>query len=351
MNHVSQQQIAQALGYSQSLVSKVLNNRGAKVPTETARKIWEFARSLDYRPRGIDLNLLVADSISTHMVGFVLRAPLRLTSGSPIFIHAHEGMHNYLRRKNILSVFLGTEGEVDADVLTATLQRQKMLLGIVLMGQMQPGFVRQLATAGKPIVFVSGQLTGLAHSVHSNLPQAGEQLVEHLHQLGHRRFAWVGSSHSPTSNTRHRTAFSTALEARGLHLPDACVYTGQEANRAEGHLAARELLAQNRRNPPTAIVCSNGLLARGVVNSLFQLGRRVPDDISVATFDTTHVCMEETPSITGATAPADQLGARAAELIVTRAQSEDRSLSEIGLSTSLTVRESTGPVRRSRRPA
>src|SRR5579871_4180159 len=90
---ISQTQIARELGYSQSLVSKVLNGQHAFIPDETVKTVWEYARDHGYRPRGINLEMLVSETVATQMVGFVLRSPLRLVTESQIFLHAHQGMH------------------------------------------------------------------------------------------------------------------------------------------------------------------------------------------------------------------------------------------------------------------
>src|ERR1700761_6681819 len=97
---ISQQQIARELGFSQSLVSKVLNGQHAGLPDDTVKTIWEYARDHGYRPRGINLEMLVAETVATQMVGFVLRSPLRLVPESQIFLHAPQGMQDYMSKPN-----------------------------------------------------------------------------------------------------------------------------------------------------------------------------------------------------------------------------------------------------------
>lgn len=347
---VSQQQIAAELGFSQSLVSKVLNGADAGIPETTVQAIWSRARQHGYRPRGIDLDLFVADAVATKMVGFVLRAPLRLTTESHIFQHAHQGMHEFLTARKVRTVFLGTESEIDPADLCAVIRRQKLMLGLVLMGDMQPGFLQGVAGCGKPVVLISGRCPGLAHSVNSDFTQSGELLVDHLFRLGHRRFAWIGSAHSASSHARHRDALVRALQARGLTLEPRCESVGPEANRHHGHAAAADLLDRNPRHPPTAMLCFNAMMARGAVNLLFQRGWQVPRDMSVAAFDMTDVCTEEPPHITGAAAPPEGFGSHAAKLILAHSEIPTTSLSDVVLPSQLVVRETSGPAPVAPRP-
>jgi LacI family transcriptional regulator len=261
-----------------------------------------------------------------------------LITESQIFLHAHQGMHDYLSKRNIRTVYLGAEDELDAVDLVKSIERQKLVRGLALMGEVQHGFITTLAACRKPVVIVSARYPGLCHSVVSNLPQAAELLVDHLYQLGHRRFGWIGSVHGEGSMLRRKEAVIQSLAARGLSLEDSCQIDMPEADRQNGYAAGQELLARNRRRPPTALVCHNAMMARGAINRLFQRGLNVPRDISVVAIDMTQVCVEEPPQITSAAARPEALGARAAQLIIERSENEDRSLCEFIEPSQLVVR-------------
>lgn len=340
---VSQSQIAAALGYSQSLVSRVLNGQHAGIPDETVTNIWNYARDRGYRPRGINLEMLVAETVATRMVGFVLRSPLRLVNESHVFLHAHQGMHDYLLQRNIRTVYLGAEDELDAAELVASINRQNLVQGLALMGEVQPRFIAAMATCRKPVVIVSARYPGLCHCVESNLRQAGELLVDHLHKLGHRRIGWIGSLHGRGSMLQRKDAVAQALAARGLPFDESCQIDMPEADRHNGHLATTEILTRNRRRLPTALICHNAMMARAAVNCLFQRGWSVPRDMSVVAMDMTRVCVEEPPCITSAAARPEALGIRAAQLIMERSGTTDRSICEIMLPSELEVRETSAP--------
>jgi LacI family transcriptional regulator len=192
---------------------------------------------------------------------------------------------------------------------------------------------------------VSARYKGLCHCVVSNLQQAGKLLVDHLHGMGHRRFGWIGSLHGIGRMLGHKEAVIEALEARGLELENGCQWDMPEANRQNGHVAVAKMMRRTPINRPTAIICHNAMIARGAVNHLFQVGLKVPRDVSVAAIDMTQVCVEEPPHITSAAAPPEALGARAAQLIIERRDGRDRSLCEVILPSELAVRETTAAAR------
>lgn len=346
---ISQTKIARDLGYSQSLVSRVLNGQHAFIPDDTVKAIWDYAREHGYRPRGINLDMLVAETVATQMVGLVLRSPLRLVTESQVFQHAHQGMHDYLSRRNIRTVYFGAEDELDAGELVKTVERQKLVRGLVLMGEVQLPFATALSACSKPVVIVSARHPGVCHSVVSNLNQAAALLVEHLCKLGHQRFGWIGRRHHLERVPGRKDALMQSLKIRGLKIAESCQFDMPEADRHNGFMACKELFTRQRRNVPTALVCHNAMMARGAVNHLFQRGLHVPRDVSVVAFDMTQVCVEEPPHITSAAASPEALGARAAQLIVERSEKPDGSLCEVSVPSELIVRETTARPRQTSR--
>ncbi len=340
-NVISQSKIASDLGYSQSLVSRVLNGQTGGIPDETIKAIWDHARDNGYRPRGINLDLLVSETVATQMVGFVLRSPLRLVSESQIFLHAHQGMHEFLLKKNIRTVYLGAEVELDVEELVKVMERQKLMLGVVLMGEVQPEFMATIGRCRKPVVMISARYPGVCHSVVSNLVQAANLLVEHLRKLGHRRFAWLGSMHGMGRMLRHKEAVVQAVLSAGMEIDLSCQIDMPEADRQNGYTGAAEIFKRSRRRRPTAFICHNAMMARGAVNYLFQHGYTVPKDVSVVAIDMTNVCVEEPPHITSAAAKPEALGACAAQLIIDRFDRTDHRLCEITIPSEIVVRDSS----------
>lgn len=337
---VSQQSIARALGVSQTLVSLVLNGKRENVSAESYQRIWDYALKVGYRPKGMQPS---GNHLVTRNVGFILRAGLRLHTQSNFFSHVQHGLHAGLLEQGYHSVFLGSEDDLGPRSVQEIL-KQHHLFGVAIFGQVQEKFLRAIRSVQSNIVAISISYPGLCHSVMPHESQAVELLIAHLREQGHKRFAWLGGDKGMHYNLRRRRAFEESLAQAGLKLePRYCVDV-EAGDRLAGWKAAELLLARvSRANPPTAWVCANGLIARGVVSHLLQNGWRVPEDVSVVAVDATRVCVEEHPQITGAHADPETMGRTAAELLLRRREPGNETLLDVILPAHLTVRETSGP--------
>jgi LacI family transcriptional regulator len=335
---VSQQRIARDLGVSQALVSMVLNGKRENINPTSYRRIWDYALKIGYRPKGMQLE---GNRGQITNVGFVLRAGVRLHTQTQFWSHVQHGLHAHLLEHGYHSLFLGSEDDLGVRSVQARL-RQNPLFGLAVLGQVEEKFLKAIKAVQPNLVAISVSYPGLCHSVMPNEKQALGLLVDHLTELGHRRFAWLGGDRGFLYNTRRYAELIRAMDLHNLKLPDKFTINVEGGDRIEGWKAAQTLLAQiSRRSFPTAWVCSNGLMARGVLNCLTQNGWRVPQEISVVTVDATRICEEEHPQITGAHSDPERIGTAAAELLLKQADASDEILSDVILPSRLTVRETS----------
>lgn len=341
---ISQSEIARQLGVSQSLVSIVLNGRREGIAEKTYERIWEYALEHGYSPKGMKMpEGAGSPDNGVKAVGYFLRAPLRLANKSNFFSHVAQGLHDYLRERQVNLVFLGSELDFQPRDLHKAWQG-KFLEGIVVMGQVQADFLASVRALDKPLVYVSARSPGMCHSVNANEYQSAEQLVDHLHGLGHRHFAYLGALCAPGRHQERLEALKLALQRHQLELPDGAILTDIEGERKEGYQLAERLLQAPLAPRPTAIVCVNGLLARGVISRLFQEGLRPGEDLSVVAFDNTRVCSEEVPGITSASAIPEDLGREAGRIVLSPDLHSGDSLLDLVLPSRFFERSSSGAV-------
>lgn len=201
----------------------------------------------------------------------------------------------------------------------------------------------QLVARNIPMVFVDMQVSGMhAEALLVDYSAGIREAVEYLYTLGHREFSFI------TGPMRQRTCklrldgFVHALEAVGAPLRKEFVLEGDHTLPG-GTGAAQQLLAGPRR--PTAVLCSNDMMAMGVLREFAARGVAVPRDISVVGFDDIQLAEYVTPPLTSIRMSRNDL-ARAA-FSVLRAfieKPETMPRQVLGIPTRLVVRESTGPV-------
>ena len=170
--------------------------------------------------------------------------------------------------------------------------------------------------------------------------------LAHLIELGHRRIAQLGSRvQYPTFQIR-TARWRAALESVGVSA-DPSLWAGSGFDFDDACRAARTLLEV--REPPTAIICDDDILAGGVYMAARELGLRIPEDLSVVGFDDLPFARVLSPGLTTVGADARRLGAVAFGALASLIAGE-----EVGgqtLPVELVVRESTAPPRRRRAPS
>ncbi|MDQ8179945.1 LacI family DNA-binding transcriptional regulator [Pelagicoccus sp. SDUM812005] len=338
---VSQAQIAQEAGCSQALVSLILNGRTKGIAPKSLERVRQIAAQHGYAPRGMKLDDDAAERIRT--VGYILRSPLKLANKSNFFSHIHQGLHEHLSQHQIKTVYLGSEDDFKAGKGSLRDHLPETVKAVAVMGQINGKLLDELRLLGKPLVYISARETGKCHSVLSNEADTAELLVEHLYQLGHRSFAWIGGT--PSGRREERLgALLQALQRRGLSLEADFNIATIEADRNQGFDAAQQIhqTAQAKGLAmPTAWIGFNALMARGAINYLFQNGFRIPGDISFAAFDMTRVCIEERPEITSAGADPEKIGIEAGRIIMQAIEQEMESLCDLTLPAHLSVRDTS----------
>jgi LacI family transcriptional regulator len=167
----------------------------------------------------------------------------------------------------------------------------------------------------------------------------GELAVRHLHDLGHRRVAWVGPSAVPQIASRgsgvRKAAKELGVQVIEIEIPIRTVASA-------GREAAQEL---HRIGVPTGVICANDLTAVGMETELTSLGYSIPHDVSIVGFDDIEFAGSSMVPLTTVARHASALGAGAIDLLLAGCGEEDHTHRQVILPSELVVRESTGPAK------
>lgn len=343
---LSQKRIAEDLGVSQTLVSMVLNGRAEGIAKSSFERIWNYALVNGYSPRGMKMEAVFSNSLQMTTVGYILRAPLRLANKSNFFSHVHQGLHDSLIEHGAKTVFLGSEDMLTDRDFEQFAKTRITMRGLVIMGEVDEAVARRLSEIFTRVVYAAARLPGVCHSVGANEEDAAEKLVEHLHQLGHTRFTWLGGSPGTMRHQSRHASVVAALRRRNLKLEHDEVDVRGGGDRGEGYECAEAILKKSGKNPSTAWICLNGLMARGAINCLQKHGFEIGADVSIAGLDYTRVRDSEWPSLTSAGSVPEEIGRVAGDLIFSESNTE--YFQDIVIPAKFFEGESTGPVKASR---
>jgi DNA-binding LacI/PurR family transcriptional regulator len=106
-------------------------------------------------------------------------------------------------------------------------------------------------------------------------------LVDHLVELGHREFAYVGAPAALNSTKVARHALAEVLRRHAIEFRPDRVITG-DGTRAAGIEAAKQLVERELRF--TAVLAATDHAAAGLVGGLRDFGVHVPREVSVVGF-------------------------------------------------------------------
>jgi DNA-binding LacI/PurR family transcriptional regulator len=204
--------------------------------------------------------------------------------------------------------------------------------------------LRRLQEKGIPVVFVDRYPHELTCDfVGIDNRASAQSIIRYLLDLGHRRIAHLTSRDAITTVQHREQGYREALHAAGITPRPEWVYRGETP--ADMHAALDQFFALDE--PPTAVFALNDDWAHLLIAAAETRGLHVPDDLSVVGFDNYERYSPRPPLLTTQHQPFDEVGRRAAELIVERLSAPDgstRPCQHILLPTHLVKRSTCRPL-------
>lgn len=301
---VSLIQIAHEAGVSPATVSRAFN-RPTLVQTHTLERIMAVAERHGFRPNRLGSSLR---SGSTHTLGLVLP-----TLSNPVFADCFEGAEMRARESGY-SVMM-TVTHYDPAQEAAAVQRliDHQLDGVILTvaNPRRSPVLKALKARGVSYVLAYNESDAHPCSAVDNHAAASD-MISHLASLGHRRIAFISGPLSMSDRAATRLS-GARNRAQALGLASVKHQLMPSHTQADIQVLS-ELLGS--ANPPSALFCSNDLLATAVIVGLRELGYSVPQDISVAGFDGMRYGAVMSPSLTTIKAAGYEIGKTACHLLL-----------------------------------
>jgi LacI family transcriptional regulator len=339
---ISLRTLGEYLNLSPATISLVLNNAPGvrSIPQETRERVREAAKKFDYRPsffarslrkgQTFSVGVLVPD-LSDGYAAQVLEGveDVLVEEGYFYFTASHRRRPDLLEEYPRLLLDRSVEGFIAIDTL----------------------FQHELPV---PVVAVAGhrKISGVTNVVLDQL-RAAELILRHLHQLGHRKIAFMrGGSHSSDADERWECLMSVARELKLAVRPEWLVQIELRESTPEiGYQPTVDLLNRGigREDPDslsgqfTALVCYNDIAAIGAIRALRERRLRVAEDISIVGFDDIQAAAFQNPSLTTIRQPLRSMGATAAKILLRRIRAQGTDPETVPVLPELIIRESTLP--------
>ncbi|NPV86207.1 MAG: LacI family DNA-binding transcriptional regulator [Anaerolineae bacterium] len=332
MVSVTIKQIAEELGVNPSTVSRALAG-SPRVSEDTRKRVLQLARQLNYTPNLWAQNLV---STSSHLIGCLV-----LELSNPFYVPVVRAIESIAHQNNFM-VFLG-ESQRQLEMEKAVIDRFRRIrtAGVIatpLLAELE--HLVALETDGVPVVLVGRSAPGF-FSVNVDNQKSGNMVGKHLLRNGHRNIGYVSSSDPLNIPEQERLkGLKSALQDAGILLNR---HYQVDKNNLEGGQCAGQLWLSTS-NRPTAIFCSNDMLAMGFISTVLKNGLSVPGDVAVVGHDDVPFADLFKVSLTTVAYPKDEVGVKAMDILLQRINNSSSHLHPINiiLDTELVVRDSCG---------
>lgn len=295
-------EVAREAGVSVATVSRVFNLPD-KVAPATREHVENIARTLGYLPNASARTLRTQRS---RVLGVVLP-----TLTNPVFAECLEGIAQAAVAGGYAISPFTTDYRLDQEDRAVNLLLAGNVDGMILVvsNPATSTALQRLAEVGLPYVLAYNQHPDHpCVSVNSELAVA--DVVTHLATLGHRRIAMVSGLLSASDRAQQRCrGYARGMEQAGLRA--------QPVLQVPFVAAAPEVLGEalNNQDRPTALVCSNDLLAIRSIRAAHLAGLAVPRDLSVVGFDGIALGQDLTPQLSTVVQPNADIGRHSVELL------------------------------------
>lgn len=176
--------------------------------------------------------------------------------------------------------------------------------------------VLDLIASGTPVIFYDNGWPGLpVDRVVVENRAASFRAVTHLLDIGHTRIGVLTGNVADWTGGERFEGYRQALLSRGIAInPDYIVDT--HWNETEAYSGLLRLLSLDE--PPTALFCSNYNMGVGALRLLREHGLKVPDDISLVSFDDVPLFQLHEAGITAVAQPVAKIADSITSILASR---------------------------------
>ncbi|MFT3876826.1 MAG: LacI family DNA-binding transcriptional regulator [Propioniciclava sp.] len=305
--------VAERSGMSKSAVSMILNNKpGSRLSAEAIERVRAAASELDYRPNPVAQSLR---SGKTRAIGLISDQVTITRYATNMIVGALNATREH--RHTVFMAETGSEPDALGEAISAMLDRRVDGIAVALMGARMVD-VPEVPT-DTPLVIINGTTSDDHPSILPDEAGAGRAVAQSILDAGHRHIGVLGELDATITVDPRRTvtigsrfrAINETLAAAGVEPACAPMELWSPPT---GYETTLRLMAE--RPGLTALIAANDNVAFGIYQALTELGLRIPEDVSVISFDDEEVAAYHRPGLTTARLPYEEMGRLGAEMLL-----------------------------------
>ncbi|MCX6327295.1 MAG: LacI family DNA-binding transcriptional regulator [Bacteroidia bacterium] len=323
--------IAKKSGLSITTVSRVLSGKAEqyRIGKKSQQKIRDAAEELEYVPNHFAANLKSGKSRTVAMIVPSLT--------NPFFAGIASEINAEVRRFGYITIIGDSDETHEIEKLELQQMVSRNIEGLIIApcGN-QWEHIKKLHDQGLPIVCIDRYFEEL------NIPYVSTDnydgaytATKHLIENGHSMITCIQGIQQSTPNRLRVKGFKDALEEAGIRSYNV---VGDDFTVQNGFLETKLLLQQKQL--PTAIFTLSNTIAMGCIKALKEKNVRIPEDISLITFDE-HPYLDylETP-ISCIAQPVSDISKLAIKFLFSRLNNNENEINQVLLKPEMKFKKS-----------
>jgi len=301
--------VAEAAGVSLSTASRALSGKAIayRISAETEKLVLSTATKLDFHPSQVAQSFRTQ---KTKLLGVVLpdvSNPFFASIAREVTTHAEENGYSVLLADSRES----TEVE---QKLIAQLQAREIEGLVISPVGLHKDHLDKLHSTNLPVILVDrGFPSSPLVTVTSDHREAAKRAMKILIANGHQKIGVLQGIPGTLPNEERLNGIREELKRAGLPF-DSSMMKGNQFSESSGYKSAKLLL--NEHSDITALFALSNQIGLGALRVMAELGKKIPDEISIITFDD-HPYSEFLASpMTTVRQDVKAIGRMAAELII-----------------------------------
>lgn len=318
--------IASRLGVSCSTVSRVLSGGAGKhrIPKATADRILAEARRCHYRPSHSAKSLRTSKS---YAIGLVIPS-----MSNPFFADMASVIIKEANLRGYTTIIIDTmEDEANQrHALDSLVSRE--VEGIIVAPCGGEKELTELSEAGLPVVLIDRYFENSSLPyVTANNYKGGVIATKTLLDYGHKDIACIQGVTSSMPNTMRVQGYMDQMTEAGYE--DRATVVGSEFSIQNGYLETRLLLSG--KNRPSAIFTLSNTIGLGAMKAIREMNLRIPDDISLISFDNNIYLDYMIPPVARVSQPLEDMSSLATKILFEHIEDQGLPASHIMLTPNL----------------
>lgn len=313
--------VAALAGVSPATVSRTCNNNPA-ISAETREKVWQAINTLGYQVSPPAISNATSSATSTkaenmpYAIGIIMRPQEARGYDNPFVTRSIRGISEEAMKSGASSVIVSGESymEILEHIKKLTFQRQ--VHGYVfLYSDTDDPIISFMHNNRIPFVVIGKANAYVSDTIYvdnDNLA-AGQDAANYLIGLGHTKIAFTCDDLKQIFAYERNAGFRLAMMQHHLPVPDEYVLPGISMPLTKDSALAELLKSPNR---PTALIIVDDTVALATLQLCAELGIRVPEDLSIITFNNSVMVKLSTPPLTTIDINSRRLGEEAAGQLI-----------------------------------